>query len=702
MATTANADPPSPQRADAESTSPGSDCSGKFRYSGFINDNFGFLNHVDDLQHRSSIGEEDEAAVDDGRRDDAQTRERSTSSVSSAEQTTDCTRGLERKFDIFKKMKKLSVKSQKQSSSTFYVDMTTDGPQQRSPTFPPYTDKYTDHRGNQCNNVDTVFECGADDDIFSSEKVVTGNNGSINNGELIREKRGDEEIVNLRKKPSLANDSVEPSLASEVYVPNTNGSEVCDDADSDVFEKSVSNPALISALQGEPPASASSEDDEDDDEDAGMYTESHRHSRWLYIGSNDELRLSPVPSEGAESSAGSEPYDDSYMDEVTDSSGNLDGEQTDEQLRSSRGHRRVDSLSSTASEKDFRKKFHAVSLRSVQRKNSTQNYQRTSERYCEAERPVVLEKSKKTDSFGFHVKGNKPTYVSTVDTGGIADKAGVQVGDILISVNGVKVIDSDHDEVIKLLTQDDSRIMMELSHTGSQSYTMSYDDEPVVSGYLIKQCGTGLLKSWRRRWFLLKQDNCLYYYKTEKDTSPLGAIMLKNFVITKATNFNRKYTFRASKFGTKTYYFTAQSERDMIRWATAMNAAAYSKHKDGFVHVTSQNVDIPALAIKHPDCHGHLCKLGIIKRLWRRRYCVLKDAVMYYYQDLNSVTALGVAHLHGYTVEETTTLGRKFSFVLTPPEVSMKAFNFSADNETDFKRWTSALRKSISRWIKAE
>ena len=50
-------------------------------------------------------------------------------------------------------------------------------------------------------------------------------------------------------------------------------------------------------------------------------------------------------------------------------------------------------------------------------------------------------------------------------------------------------------------------------------------------------------------------------------------------------------------------------------------------------------------------------------------------------------TALGVAKLHGYTVdEEISAHGRRNGFRCVPPHSGMRTFTFIADNEYDKKR----------------
>jgi len=57
--------------------------------------------------------------------------------------------------------------------------------------------------------------------------------------------------------------------------------------------------------------------------------------------------------------------------------------------------------------------------------------------------------------------------------------------------------------------------------------------------------------------------------------------------------------------------------------------------------VTAQNVGLPALSIRNADCSGHLLKLACRTRRWRKRYCVLKDACIYYYKTASSREADG-------------------------------------------------------------
>lgn len=63
---------------------------------------------------------------------------------------------------------------------------------------------------------------------------------------------------------------------------------------------------------------------------------------------------------------------------------------------------------------------------------------------------------------------------------------------------------------------------------------------PDKEGWLWKQGGR--FKSWKRRWFILK-DNCLYYFEYTQDKEPKGIIPLENIHIRTAEDGHRKSCF---------------------------------------------------------------------------------------------------------------------------------------------------------------
>ncbi|XP_019618795.1 PREDICTED: tripartite motif-containing protein 3-like [Branchiostoma belcheri] len=151
----------------------------------------------------------------------------------------------------------------------------------------------------------------------------------------------------------------------------------------------------------------------------------------------------------------------------------------------------------------------------------------------------------------------------------------------------------------------------------------------------------------------------------------------------------------------KTGKFLKHIATDMeMPWAVAM--ATQGQLLDVWLDISMNNVRLPALSIPEPDYHGYLSKLGYVHKVWRRRYCVLKDGCLYYYTDYNSKRAIGVAHFHGYRVEPMATGGKSHAFCLTPPDPDIRTFYFSADNEAEKLKWMECLADSLGRWIKVD
>eukprot|EP00055_Hartaetosiga_balthica_P006035 m.18532 g.18532 ORF g.18532 m.18532 type:complete len:811 (-) comp4975_c1_seq1:916-3348(-) len=106
----------------------------------------------------------------------------------------------------------------------------------------------------------------------------------------------------------------------------------------------------------------------------------------------------------------------------------------------------------------------------------------------------------------------------------------------------------------------------------------------VASGYLYKVGGSTLrISKWKKRFFVLTDDNCLFYFKSPKELSALGMILLPSYTITPTDRTDsvsgKPHSFKAfnrEHKDARTYYFACDNAEDMKKWMNVMSLASIS------------------------------------------------------------------------------------------------------------------------------
>ncbi|XP_059549949.1 uncharacterized protein LOC132233378 [Myotis daubentonii] len=317
------------------------------------------------------------------------------------------------------------------------------------------------------------------------------------------------------------------------------------------------------------------------------------------------------------------------------------------------------------------------------------------------ERTLRLFKGTDDCPWGFQIQFSKPIVVTEVDANGAAEEAGLQVGDMVLAVNGTEVTSAEHAEAVHLARKGPDILTLVV---GSDISRCPNTPRPTCRGYLHKRTHSGFVKGWRKRWFVLKHDGCLHYHRHKKDEGkcpPLEVIKLEGAEVDIDSSLGKPFVFNCvPQSGNRTFCLCATSNQEMKRWLEAMHKAAHPVRQNHvWEDVTLHNSSLPPLAIKNPECLGLLHQLDRSTDMWAQRYCILKDGCLYLYASIRSTQASGGLYLQGYRVNEQTLSFKQSIIELKPPSEEFKTFYFCAENKTENQRWITALKMSIKKWL---
>ncbi|XP_043234783.1 serine/arginine repetitive matrix protein 2-like isoform X2 [Amphibalanus amphitrite] len=415
------------------------------------------------------------------------------------------------------------------------------------------------------------------------------------------------------------------------------------------------------------------------DEESGLYKGHFPAARWLYIGTDEELRVwrrAPRQATLSEEPTASTPL------------------------------ARCPSTESTESEREFRRRYQAISHRMVHRKSSGHMFTHSAGGTFAGDKTVMMQKC--SGEFGFRIHGSRPVVVSAIEPGTPAQLSGLQVGDIIVSINGSRVLDSSHGDVVRIAHAASDQLQLEVASTGSV-LPVPADWSCRRQGWLWRRSGpagvapSGTAADWRRRWAVLQPDALLFLYKRAEDVHPVLGLSLADCSVTAGSDCGREMAFTVRGAGSEPVALAAETESERDDWLEALRSAAEEAAAEGgrWQLEARRFAAGPPDLIPAPDCCGFLIRLGFKWRDWTRLYCVLKDGVLYFYRSDGDTAAFGSVYLHGYRVQSSSVGGgRRPSFEVCPPVSRLRHYYFIADSDNDRKRWLAALEYSIDRWIK--
>lgn len=247
----------------------------------------------------------------------------------------------------------------------------------------------------------------------------------------------------------------------------------------------------------------------------------------------------------------------------------LDGEQVNEGLENDEKLKlRRDS---TDGEKEFRKKYQAIAHRMVHRRSCLEMYKKLlNNEKIVTDRKVVVQRV--SGEFGFRIHGSRPVVISAIEENTPAKVSGLELGDIVLSVNGVAVLEKSHSEVVKIAHAGSDILELEVARAESSSHRALEQEyiKPTHAGYLWKQLIEKNESVWIRRWFCIR-NRCLYYFKSHHDFLPIGIVTLSKHKVITSSERPFAFVIQYASNNSKPVILAADNECSTRQWITLLN-----------------------------------------------------------------------------------------------------------------------------------
>lgn len=217
------------------------------------------------------------------------------------------------------------------------------------------------------------------------------------------------------------------------------------------------------------------------------------------------------------------------------------------------------------------------------------------------------------------------------------------------------------------------------------------------------------IQSWKKRWFVLRKDSLLYYYKDEKEVGALGIIDLDKCTdVRVATGKGVKdFTFEIVT-ADRVYPMYAASKAEMDEWLHTLlsivgnttvaspSGAGNDDDEDGEGPASMDEITRFLKSDTKIAKAGYLTKQGGQIKSWKRRWFVLRESTLAYYKDNQSDVPLGLIPLAHCTSIDLVSrkVSKPNAFEVKTPD---RVYLLVADTAEILWEWVPLCQAAISK-----